>query len=77
MPKTTKTAALIRRRIEETPTGEPFTPRALLECGTRASVDQTLSRLVKAGSIVRVKQGQAITLDVRSPFRKLATVVLR
>lgn len=32
---------------------------------------------IAAGSIVRVKQGQAITLEVRSPFRKLATVVPR
>lgn len=64
MTKTTKTAALIRRRIEETPTGEPFTPRALLECGTRASVDQTLSRLVKAGSIVRVTRGVFVRPEV-------------
>lgn len=34
-------------------------------------------QLIGIGSIVRVKQGQAITLEVRTPFRKLATVVPR
>ncbi len=57
MSTTPKTAELIRRRIEGMPSGEPFTPTVFLECGTRASVDQTLSRLVKAGVIERVARG--------------------
>lgn len=57
MSKPTKTAELIRQRIEGIPIGEPFTPKVFLEFGTRASVDQTLSRLVKAGSIERVARG--------------------
>ncbi|KXW56432.1 MAG: type IV toxin-antitoxin system AbiEi family antitoxin domain-containing protein [Betaproteobacteria bacterium] len=52
-----KTAKLIRQRIENIPVGEPFSPTLLLECGTRASVDQNLSRLIKAGVIERVARG--------------------
>lgn len=64
MNETTNTAELIRRRIDEMPIGEPFTPAALLECGTRASVDQTLSRLVKAGAIERVARGLFVRPEV-------------
>jgi hypothetical protein len=46
------------------PIGDPFTPTAFLECGTRASVDQTLSRLVKAGSIERVTRGVFVRPEV-------------
>jgi hypothetical protein len=60
----TKAAALIRRRIEAIPIGQPFTPGAFLECGTRASVDQTLSRLVKAGTIARVSRGVFVRPEV-------------
>jgi hypothetical protein len=60
----TKAAALIRRRIEAMPIGQPFTPVAFLECGTRASVDQTLSRLVKAGTIARVARGVFVRPEV-------------
>lgn len=58
------TAELIRRRIEEMPVGEPFTPAGLLECGTRASVDQSLSRLVKTGLIERVARGVFVRPEV-------------
>lgn len=57
MKKPIKTAQLIRQRIEEIPLGEPFAPNFFLQCGTRESVDQTLSRLVKAGAIERVTRG--------------------
>ena len=59
-----KTAGQIRQRIEEIPVGEPFTPAVLLGCGTRASVDQTLSRLVKAGMIERVARGVFVRPEV-------------
>ena len=64
MKTTRKTAELIRQRIEEMPVGEPFTPTVLLECGTRASVDQNLSRLVKAGVIERVTRGVFVRPEV-------------
>lgn len=49
MNTTIKTAELIRRRIEATPIGEPFTPTAFLECGSRASVDRTLPASSRQG----------------------------
>lgn len=52
-----KVAKAIRQRIENIPLGEPFTPTAFLEFGARASVDQTLSRLAKAGQIARLTRG--------------------
>jgi hypothetical protein len=64
MKTTTKTAELIRQRIQAMPLGEPFTPTALLACGTRASVDQTLSRLVKAKNIERVARGVFVRPEV-------------
>ncbi len=64
MNATSKTTELIRQRIEGMPIGEPFTPAAFLECGTRASVDQTLSRLVKAGAIERVTRGVFVRPEV-------------
>lgn len=64
MNLTTTTAELIRQRIKGMRVGEPFTPTAFLECGTRASVDQTLSRLVKAGAIARVTRGVFVRPEV-------------
>lgn len=64
MNTTTNAAKLIRQRIEGMPVGDPFTPAALLKCGTRASVDQTLSRLVRAGSIERVTRGVFVRPEV-------------
>ena len=57
MQKTPSTAELIRQRIKAMPVGEPFSPVVFLAYGTRASVDQTLSRLVKAGNVERVTRG--------------------
>lgn len=57
MNTTIKTTELIRQHIEKMGPGEPFTPTALLGCSTRTSVDQTLSRLVKAGVIERLTRG--------------------
>jgi hypothetical protein len=64
MNVTSTTAERIRQRIQGMPVGEPFTPTALLACGTRASVDQTLSRLVKAGAIARVTRGVFVRPEV-------------
>ncbi|MHB1090602.1 MAG: DUF6088 family protein [Ilumatobacteraceae bacterium] len=64
MGTSTKTAALIRTRIKRIPIGEPFTPTAFLKYGTRASVDQTLSRLVDVGMIERVTRGVLVRPEV-------------
>jgi hypothetical protein len=47
----------VRTRVEGLPVGEPFSSTQLLPLGTRAAVDQCLSRLVKAGAITRVSRG--------------------
>lgn len=82
MNTTTNTAELIRNRIQEMPVGEPFTPAAFLAFGTRASVDQNLSRLVKAGAIERVARGVFVRPEVSrfvgkvmpEPFKVAETV---
>lgn len=61
---TSHTAERIRQRIEGFPAGEPFTSVGFLDCGTRASVDQTLSRLAKAGTIERVTRGIFVQPEV-------------
>lgn len=58
------TAELIRQRVGAIPIGAPFTPASFLAYGTRASVDQTLSRLVKAGTIARVTRGVFVRPEV-------------
>lgn len=55
---------LIRRRIESLQNGVPFMPSAFLECGTRASVDQALTRLAKTGAIERVSRGIYVRPEV-------------
>lgn len=47
----------IRQHIFALPEGTPFSVRELLSLGTRAAVDQALSRLVRAGTIMRLKRG--------------------
>jgi hypothetical protein len=51
------TAAAIRNRINEIGVGEPFTSTQFNALGTRASVDQTTSRLVEQGEIARISRG--------------------
>ena len=77
MNTTTKTAELIRQRIKAMPIGEPFAPTAFLECGTRASVDQTISRLVKAGSIERVTRGVLVRPEVSRFVGKISPSPLK
>jgi hypothetical protein len=52
-----KTVELIRQRIAEIPLGEPFRPTLFLRYGSRSCVDQSLSRLAKAGTIERIARG--------------------
>ena len=51
------TAEAIRTQIENIPIGEPFTSTKFSLLGPRAALDQTLSRLVKQGQIVRIARG--------------------
>ncbi len=47
----------IRTRIKAQPLGEPFVSSSLLSLGSRAAVDQALTRLTKEGAILRVARG--------------------
>ncbi len=47
----------IRARIGKLPAGVPFTTSQVLSLGSRAAVDQVLSRLVREGEITRLARG--------------------
>lgn len=47
----------VKERVKRMPKGKPFSSGRLLELGSRAAVDQALSRLAKAGEIKRVARG--------------------
>lgn len=47
----------IRARITAQPLGEPFVSSSLLSLGSRAAVDQALTRLTKERTILRVARG--------------------
>lgn len=51
------TSAQIRRFVSRLAFWQLFTTRDVLNCGSRAAVDQTLSRMVRAGYIQRVARG--------------------
>ena len=50
-------SALIRQRLATLRPGEVFTSKDFLDIGSRAAIDQTLSRLVRAGVIDRAARG--------------------
>lgn len=52
-----KTSSEVEGFLERQPPGEPFSPSELLRYGTRASIDQALSRLTREGVIERVRRG--------------------
>lgn len=54
----------VRTCIEQQPLGKPFTPAMLLACGSRSAVDQSLSRLVKAGEIERLGRGVFVRPEI-------------
>jgi hypothetical protein len=62
-----KTISLIKRFICKCPLGKPFTTREVLLFGSRAAVDQALSRLVKMGYIVRLARGVFVKPDYGKP----------
>ena len=45
------------RQIQRKPVGSVFTPRDFVGLGSRASIDQTLSRMTKGGAIRRLGRG--------------------
>jgi hypothetical protein len=51
------TAETLRQAIAEIPQGEPFVPGQFLTVSSRASIDQSLTRLTKAGEVLRVARG--------------------
>jgi predicted transcriptional regulator of viral defense system len=53
----TSTTNAILKRIRAKHRGSVFTPRAFAHLGTRASIDQALSRLQRNGQIRRLAQG--------------------
>ncbi len=67
-------ATFIKRFICQLQTGEPFSTRAVLFCGTRAAVDQALSRLVKKGIIRRLLPGIFMRNDPGVPSPPLAEI---
>lgn len=50
-------AAAVMSQVGQEPEGVPVAAKELLHLGTRAAVDQTLSRLVRRGSLIRVSRG--------------------
>jgi hypothetical protein len=50
-------ATAVINQIRNAPEGVPVTAKELLHLGTRAAVDQTLSRLARRGSLIRVGRG--------------------
>jgi len=51
------TAELIRKKINELPEGEPFTPALFSTIAERSNIDKTLMRLVEAGFISKPARG--------------------
>jgi len=51
------TMSAIRAKVQSFAEGEPFTSSDLLDLGSRASVDQALSRMVRSGTIERITRG--------------------
>lgn len=51
------TTSLVQKRVMKTPLGQPFTTNALLGYGSRAAVDQALSRMASAGKVIRITRG--------------------
>src|SRR5688500_13518882 len=58
------TANTIREHIEKLPQGQPFTTSSMVSFGSRAAVDQALSRLAQKGTIVRVTRGVYVRPEV-------------
>jgi hypothetical protein len=64
-------AKTIMQRIQKLPEGTPVSAKMLLGFGSRAAVDQALSRLHRRGELIRVGRGLYV-LPVQSRFGKHA-----
>ena len=53
-------AETVLRYAAELPEGKPMAAKELLHLGTRAAVDQALSRLVRRGALLRVGRGLSV-----------------
>jgi len=75
----------ILRRINRNQSGYCFTAKDFLDMGSRASVDQALSKLAKLGKIRRVcrgvyefpKQGKLINMPLPTDFDQVAHAIAR
>ncbi len=73
--------ARILEHASRLPEGTPVAAKALLHLGTRAALDQTLSRLVKRGQLLRAGRGVYLLpvssrFGVRAPSVELAVEAL-
>jgi len=66
------TTSAIQRQIKGIPIGKPFANKLFLKHGSRASVDQALSRLVKSEKLERVTNG----VYVRPKINRYVGVVM-
>ena len=67
-------AERVRAYVLCMPSGEPFSVRELLALGPRASVDQALSRMARAGEIERVTRGIYARLKVNETLGRTVPV---
>src|SRR5258708_22703399 len=58
-------------KVEKLPEGTPISAKMLLGLGSRAGVDQALSRLSRRGQLIRMSRGMYV-LPVNSRFGKRA-----
>jgi Family of unknown function (DUF6088) len=66
----------ILERVNAMPEGTPISAKMLLHLGTRAAVDQSLSRLVRRGKLLRAGRGMYVS-PVQSRFGSHAPSVQR
>jgi hypothetical protein len=67
----------IKRVIASKPPGSVFSYADFLALGSRAAVDQALTRLVRAGVLVRIARGLYGTVDAAVEAQALARVIAR
>jgi hypothetical protein len=47
----------VQNHLQTLPAGQAFTPKSLLHLGSRAAIDQVLSRMCRSGTITRMARG--------------------
>lgn len=66
----------VLKHATQVPEGTPLAAKELLHLGTRAAVDQTLSRLVRRGALIRVGRGLYVR-PVESRFGRRAPSAIK